>query len=459
MSAEKSKVTPLRGREVDDAETQKHDLTAESSVLGAMMLTREAITTADGYLKAEYFYRAAHQIIFGVILDLFADTKHTGKIDVVCVAAELGRRDLLEKVGGAGYLHTLIGSVPTAANCGHYALIVLEMAQWRALENAGTSARYEGRVGVGDPAEAIDRAALRIADAAAVGSRRVVADDDADGEDEWLEIDAEVLEGVCDESGLTTGLVDLDKGMGRLKPGNLLILAARPAVGKSVLGVQILRYAAVHGGVPGAIFSTEMTRKDIRYRMLAAEAGVNLTRLETHTLTDAETERYIRARPLVAAAPIRIYDSDLSMPAVLARCRRLRSRGHLGIALIDYAQQLSSGKRTENRQVEVAEVSRGLKLMAQELEIPVIAVCQLNRLAEGRSDHKPLPSDLRESGQLEQDSDKIILMYREEMHVETPLNKGVTELNIAKNRNGPTGIVKVQFEGANVRFRNSTYMR
>ena len=435
----------------DQGQLQPHDFPAEQAVLGGMLLSKDAIKDVlDVIRKSRIFYRPAHQIVFEVVYDLYTDRRPT---DTISVAAELGRRNLLERAGGASYLHTLIASVPTAANAGHYARRIVEMARWRAMCEASASIGQIARKTLGDIDAAWDGANRVFADAMSLGADAAAPDDeDAAG---WMELYEQAHEGTADV-GITTGLVDLDKMIRGLRPGNMMVIGARPAVGKSALATTLTRHFAIELGVPVGIVSTEMARRDVRLRMLAGEACIDVGRLEAGRLDGGDLERHDRAFPVVSSAPVTVLDADTSITALAAKCRRLHARGKLRVLVVDYLQQLEPARKVNTRYESVTEVSRALKLLALELDIVVIAVSQLNRGSESRAERRPEMHDLRESGQLEQDADKIILMYREAMHNPTDLNAGVTELIVAKHRNGPTGTVTVQFQGEFVRFVNST---
>ncbi len=429
--------------------TPPQDLIAEQSVLGGMLLSKDAIADCVEILKERDFYRPAHELIYDVILDLYGRGEPA---DAVTVSAELSKRGFAARAGGAPYLHTLISSVPTAANAGYYAKIVRERAIMRRLVEAGTKIVQLGYTTEGEVDDAVDQAQAEVY---AVTERRASED--------YVQLST-LLPQALDEieaiskgigvEGIKTGFKDLDLLTHGLHPGNLIILAARPAVGKSTLGLDIARYASIHDGKTSVIFSLEMSKSEITMRMLSAEARVGLNNIRSGSLSDDEWSRLARRMGEISEAPLFIDDSpNLSMMEIRAKARRLKQRHDLKLVVIDYLQLMSSGKRVENRQQEVSEFSRQLKLMAKELDVPVIAISQLNRSPEQRSDKKPMLSDLRESGSIEQDADLVILLHRDEMY-DSQNRAGEADLIVAKHRNGPTRTITVAAQLHYARFFN-----
>ncbi len=377
------------------ARTPPQDLTAEQSVLGGMLLSKDAIADVVEVLRGHDFYRPAHELVYEAILDLYGRGEPA---DAVTVAAELQKRGELGRVGGAPYIHTLIESVPTAANAGYYARIVRESAILRRLVEAGTKIVQIAYAGDGDADDIVDAAQAEVY---GVTERRTSED--------YLPLSS-IMEATLDEIeaignrggemiGVPTGFADFDELTNGLHPGQMIVVAARPAVGKSTLGLDVARSAAVKHGLTTCIFSLEMSRSEIAMRLLSAEARVPLHHMRTGKLTDDDWTRLARRMGEVSNAPLFIDDSpNMSMMEIRAKCRRLKQRHDLKLVIIDYLQLMQSGKRVENRQQEVSEFSRALKLLAKELEVPVVAISQLNRAAEQRGDKKPQMSDLRESG-------------------------------------------------------------
>jgi replicative DNA helicase len=390
--------------------TPPQDLIAEQSVLGGMLLSKDAISDVVEILRERDFYRPAHELIYDVIIDLYGRGEPA---DAVTVSAELAKRGDIARAGGAPYLHTLISSVPTAANAGYYAKIVRERAIMRRLVEAGTKIVQLGYTVEGDVDEAVDQAQVEVFQ---VTERRTSED--------YVQLST-LLPQALDEieaiskgvgiEGVMTGFRDLDKLTNGLHPGNMIVLAARPAVCKSTLGLDIARQASIHDGKTSVIFSLEMSRSEITMRMLSSEAKVGLNNIRSGALSDEEWSRLARRMGEISNAPLFIDDSpNLSMMEIRAKARRLKQRHDLKLIVIDYLQLMTSGKRVESRQQEVSEFSRHLKLMAKELDVPVIAISQLNRSPEQRSDKKPMLSDLRESGSIEQDADVVILLHRDD---------------------------------------------
>jgi replicative DNA helicase len=378
------------------------DLHAEQSVLGGMLLSKDAIADCVETLRGTDFYRPAHELVHDAILDLYGRGEPA---DAITVADELGKRGELQRVGGQAYLHQLIQVVPTAANAGYYAEIVRERAVLRRLVEAGTRIVQLGYQQGGGDVEDIVNAAQ--AEVYAVADKR-------GGEDyaklsEILEQtlnEIEVASGRTDEMvGVPTGFIELDELTHGLHAGQMVVIAARPAVGKSTIGLDIARAAAIKHNLATAIFSLEMSRTEITMRVLSAEAQIQLQDLRKGTLRDEGWQKLARIMGQISDSPLFIDDSpNMSLMEIRAKCRRLKQQHNLKLVVIDYLQLMSSGKRVESRQQEVSEFSRALKLLAKELEVPVIAISQLNRGPEQRTDKRPQMSDLRESGCLTADT-------------------------------------------------------
>lgn len=427
------------------------DLDAEQSVLGGMLLSKDAIADVVEVLKGQDFYRPAHETIYTAILDLYARGEPA---DPITTAAELVKRGEITRVGGAPYLHTLVNAVPTAANAEYYAEIVHERAVLRRLVEAGTRITQMGYAADGDVDEIVNSAQAEIY---AVTEQRTSED--------YLPL-SEIMEGALDEieaigsrsggmSGVPTGFTDLDSLTNGLHPGQMIVIAARPAMGKSTLALDFARACSIGSGMPSVVFSLEMGRNEIAMRLLSAEARVALHHMRSGSMTDEDWTRLARRMPDVSAAPLFIDDSpNLSMMEIRAKCRRLKQRNDLRLVVIDYLQLMQSGgsRRPESRQQEVSDMSRNLKLLAKELEVPVIALSQLNRGPEQRTDKKPMVSDLRESGSIEQDADMVILLHREDAYEKESPRAGEADLIVAKHRNGPTATITVAFQGHYSRF-------
>jgi replicative DNA helicase len=429
--------------------TPPADLAAEQAVLGAMLLSKDAIADVIESLKLDDFYRPAHGTVYAAILDLYGRGEPA---DAVMVAGELTRSGEIGRIGGAGYLHTLVSSVPTAANASYYARIVAERAVLRRMVTAGTRIVQMGYAGEGEVDDLVDRAQAEVYE---LTSGRTSED--------YLPL-REIFDGTINEIeaiaahngqmvGVPTGFADLDALTNGLHGGQLVILAARPAIGKSTLGLDLARAASIKHGLTSVIFSLEMARNEIVMRLVSAEAQIPLQHMRSGTMSDADWQKMARKSGQIVDAPLFIDDSpNMSMMEIRAKCRRLKQQHNLRLVVVDYLQLMSSGKRVESRQQEVAEFSRALKLLAKELEVPVIAISQLNRGPEQRQDKKPMMSDLRESGSLEQDADVVILLHREDAYEKESPRAGEADFIVAKHRNGPTATITVAFQGHYSRF-------
>lgn len=438
---------PMESRSQD--RTPPNDVAAEQSVIGAMLLSKDAIADVVEVVREGDFYRPAHQTIYSAILDLYGKGEPA---DAVTVAAELSKNGDIARIGGATYLHTLVSMVPTAANGGYYGRIVREQAILRRLVEAGTRIVQMGYAGTGDVDDMVDRAQAEVYD---VTDRRTSEDylplRDIMGE-ALNEIEAISNRG-GEMIGVPTGFIELDKLTNGLHPGQLVIVAARPALGKSTLGLDICRAASIKHGLASVIFSLEMSRNEIVMRLLSAEAQVPLHHMRAGTMSDADWTKLASKMGTVSESPLFIDDSpNMTLMEIRAKCRRLKQRHDLRLVVVDYLQLMTSGKRVESRQQEVSEFSRSLKLLAKELEVPVIAISQLNRGAEQRTDKRPLLADLRESGSLEQDADVVVLLHREDAYERESPRAGEADFIVAKHRNGPTATVTVAFQGHYSRF-------
>lgn len=438
-----------RSFEPESALTPPQDLVAEQSVLGAMLLSKDAIADVVETLREVDFYKPAHATIFGAILDIYGKGEPA---DAITVSNYLSKQGTINNVGGPAYLHTLVSGVPTAANAEYYARIVTERAILRRLVEAGTRIAQMGYAGDNEVDSLVDRAQAEVYE---VTARRTSEDYKPLGEvmtEALHEIEAIENRG-GQFVGVPTGFSQLDEITHGLHGGQLVIVAARPGMGKSTLGLDFARSASIHHGMTSAIFSLEMGRNEIVMRLLSAEAQVRLNQMRGGTLGDEDWKRLAAKMGQVSDAPLFIDDSpNMTMMEIRAKARRLAQRHDLKLLIIDYLQLMTSGRRVESRQVEVSEFSRSLKLLAKELDIPVVAISQLNRGAEQRQDKRPMLSDLRESGSLEQDADMVLLLHREEQYDRDTPRQGEADFILAKHRNGPTGNVTVAFQGHYSRF-------
>jgi replicative DNA helicase len=426
-----------------------HNVEAEESVLGSMLLSKDAIAEVLELLREDDFYRPAHRTVFRSVLELYG---HGDAVDAVTVQEELRRNGALADIGGAPFLHTLVASVPTAANASYYARIVKEAGVLRRLIDVGTQIVQLGFETPQDTERAVDIAESLVYQ---VAQGRVTEDYHSlrDVLTGTLEAIERLHEDHREITGVPTGFADLDRLTSGLQPANLVIVAARPAVGKSTLGLDVARHAAVKAGVPTVVFSLEMSKTELVQRLMCAECTVDMQRLRTGRMEESDWTRLTRSLGKLADAPLFIDDSPgTTMMEIRAKCRRLKQRHGLGLVVVDYLQLMQPSRRFENRQQEVSEISRSLKLLAKELEVPVIAISQLSRQTESRSDRRPMLSDLRESGALEQDSDVVLFIYRDELYDPESPRKGEADLILAKHRNGPTDTVTVTFQGQYSRF-------
>jgi replicative DNA helicase len=426
-----------------------HNVEAEESVLGAMMLSGEAIAAVVESVKVDDFYRPAHQRIFGAILSVYGRGE---PVDAITVVEELKREHLLDGVGGPLYVYNLVESVPTPASAGYYARIVADNALLRRLIEAASHIMSKAYAVPEDPRKAADEAeGLIYAVSRGNESEQVVSLHEL--VDESMAALEHIQQRDSAFAGVPTGFVDLDSLLSGLQKGNLIVIAARPGVGKSSFVTNVARNIAVDAGVPVAMFSLEMSRFEIGMRLLCAEARVAWERVRSGRVATEEWTRIVEAAEVLHEAPLFIVDSgNVTIVDIRAKARRLKSKQGLGLIIVDYLQLMSGHLRTENRQQEIAEVSRSLKLLAKELEVPIIAVSQLNRNPETRADKRPQLSDLRESGAIEQDSDIVMFIHRDDS--DDPTVKGKADIIVAKHRNGPTQTVPLTFLPHLTLFKN-----
>jgi replicative DNA helicase len=440
-----------RHRNARSTRVPPHDLDAEESLLGAMLLSPQAIALAVEVCDASDFYKPAHGHIFDAITSLYGQGEPA---DPVTVADELRRAGLLEAVGGPSTLISLQANTPAISNAGRYARIVEEHALLRRLIGVAGEIAEMGYQVPDDVSSAIDRAEAMVYD---VAQRRVV--DTMSSIRDLLAQSLDHLEALYERgdtiTGVPTGFNDLDERLAGLQKSNLVIVGARPAAGKTSLALGMAAYAAIEAGVPVLLFSLEMSHLEITQRLLCAEARVDATRMRNGGLLESDWPKISQAIGRLGEAPIYIDDNpNLTVMDIRAKARRLKSREGLGLVVVDYLQLMSGRHDAENRQVEVSEISRGLKILARELEVPVVALSQLSRNLEMRSDKRPVLADLRESGSLEQDADVVLFIYRDELYNPDSQDKGIAEIIVAKHRNGPTGVTQLAFLDHHTRFAN-----
>ena len=428
-----------------------HNADAERTVLGAVLVDNAAFNSAAEILTRDDFYRESHRRIFDAMAALGEKSE---PIDVVTLKDELIRGAVLEAVGGAAYLGSLMDGVPRVTNVEPWCRIIKEKSVLRNLIHAGNRIVQSAYEAEEDAASVLDRAEKTIFEIAErrlrqgfIGIRDIV-------KESFRTID-QLSQSKELVTGLPTGFVDLDEKTTGLQKGDLIIVAARPAMGKTSFCLNIAQSAAQRTGETVGVFSLEMSKEQLVLRMLCAEARVDAHKLRTGHLQEKDWARLANAYATLSAAHIFIDDSATLTPLEMrAKARRLKAEHGLGLVVLDYLQLCSSGSRVENRQQEIASISRSLKGLAKELECPVIALSQLSRAPEARQDRRPQLSDLRESGAIEQDADIVMFIYREEEHKPTDENRGVAEIIIGKQRNGPTGTVRLAWIREFTRFEN-----
>ena len=425
---------------------------AEQGVLGSMLLNPSTLIEVIEELDPEDFYYPAHSIIYHAMLDLYSENK---RIDPVILASRLDRSHDLDRVGGAPYLHTLLSSVPTAANARYYAEIVAEKAVLRRLVDAGTRVVELGFEGTEDQElegllDSAQQQVFAVAQKKTAEDYHVLGDLITPTIDELTE-----LQNGGQETGVPTGFYDLDKLTHGLRAGQMIIIAARPGVGKSTLAMDFMRSASLAHGRTSVIFSLEMSASEIVMRLLSAESEVKLSDMRGGNVSGDDWTKINDTLNRIQDAPLFIDDSpNLTMMEIRTKARRLKQQHGLDLIVLDYLQLMSSGKKVESRQQEVSEFSRSLKLLAKELEVPVIAISQLNRGPEARTDKRPQLADLRESGSLEQDADMVMLLYRPDSQDRDNERAGEADIILAKHRGGPIGDVGVAHQLHYSRFVN-----
>jgi replicative DNA helicase len=420
------------------------NLEAEESVLGAMLLSEIAIGAVTEIVDAADFYRGSHGTIYRAMLALWAKGE---PVDAITLANELEERGELEQVGGSGRVAELAALVPAAANVEHYAQIVKENATLRSLIRAGQEITRLGQERIGETTQLVDRAEQIVFD---LSQERIRGDFAHIGPllNESFERITKLYEAGTDVTGVPCGFRDLDRLTSGLQPGNLVILAARPSMGKSALALCIAANLGVRDSMPVALFTLEMSKAEVTQRLMCSEAKVESNRVRSGKLTQEDWPRLTAACDKLMKAPIYVDDTgSITMMELRSKARRLKAREPgLGMIIVDYLQLMTSGATAENRVQEVSQISRNLKVLARDLDVPILALSQLSRAVEQRHDKRPILSDLRESGSIEQDADLVLFVYRDEYYNgEESDSQGVAEVILAKHRNGPTDAVKLSF--------------
>ena len=428
------------------------NLEAEMAVLGSMLIDEAAISVSIESLDAHSFYKDTHQKIFEAISDLYNANK---AVDLITLTDELKRKDNLEGVGGVSFLTALVNSVPTAANINHYVNIVREKSILRTLINNATkivSICYESDGNIDEVVDNAERFIFEVSERKSqVGFLHLkeIIKDSIETIDQLYQKKAHV-------TGIPTGFIDFDIKTAGLQASDLIVVAGRPSMGKSAFALGIAEYAGVIEKIPVAIFSLEMSKEQLVQRMLCAHARVDAHKVRTGYLAASDWPRLTAAAGKLSEAPIFIDDSPaISVMELRAKARRLKMHQDIKLIILDYMQLMrGTDMRSESRQQEISEISRALKALARELNIPILAISQLSRAVEARTDHRPQLSDLRESGAIEQDADVVVLILREEYYKPSAENQGIAEVIIAKQRNGPVGSMKLAFIKEYTRFEN-----
>ena len=427
------------------------NIEAEMAVLGSLLIDEEAIAVAIESLTKDSFYKDIHKKIFEAVLDLYSANK---AIDLITLTDELKRKGILEEVGGVSYLTALVNSVPTAANIAHYVNIVKEKSILRTLINNSTkivSLCYESEGNIDEVVDSAEKLIFEVSDHKPGGGYfhlKEIIKDSIETIDRLYQKKAHV-------TGIATGFIDFDIKTAGLQSSDLIVVAGRPSMGKSAFALGIAEHAGVVGKLPLAIFSLEMSKEQLVQRMLCAHAKVDAHKVRTGYLSVSDWPRLTAAAGKLSEAPIFIDDTPaISAMELRAKARRLKAQQDVQLIIVDYLQLMRGSAGAENRQQEISDISRSLKALARELKIPVVAISQLSRAVEARQDHRPQLSDLRESGAIEQDADVVVLILREDYYNPTSENQGSTEINIAKQRNGPVGTLKLTFIKEYTRFEN-----
>lgn len=430
--------------------TPPHNIEAEQSLLGAMILDKDAIGDGSEIVKPEDFYKEAHREIFEAIIDLYNLNE---PVDLITLSNGLEARGVLTRVGGIGYLSDLTSAGAAATNARYYAKIVEEKSILRRLIRASSEIVEKG-YGAEDPAALLDLAETRIFD---ISQKRA--------KDGFVQIQS-VLMTTFDQienlymtgsatTGLSSGFIDIDRKTAGLQRSDLILIAARPSMGKTAFAINVCQNAALHSNATVAIFSLEMSKEQLVQRMLSGESHIPIQNLRTGRLEAEDWPKLVNAMGPLSKAGVYIDDTPaITVTEMRAKCRRLKMEKGLHLIMIDYLQLMSGGSKVESRQQEISQISRNLKALAREMDCPVIALSQLSRAPELRADHRPILSDLRESGAIEQDADVVMFLYRDEYYFPDSEKKSIGEVIIAKQRNGETGTVDLAWLGQYTKFAN-----
>lgn len=428
------------------------NIEAEQAVLGAMLIKKEAIAEVQEILQPDDFYREAHRIVYEAMVQL---QNNDEAVDLVTLTEQLRKSEQLDKIGGLAFITQLANAVPTAANVVYHAKIVKEKAELRSLINAATaiaSAAYEDNTDVENIMDDAEKKILAVANRQNGGAfesmKSIVM--------RTFERINVLYESKGGLTGISSGFKDLDKLTAGLQKSDLILVAARPSMGKTAFTLNIASYVGTHGGKV-AFFSLEMSKEQLMQRMLCAEGGIDATKLRTGQLDTPEWNKLVHVADTLSRAPIYIDDTaGITVMELRSKARRLKAEHGLDLIIIDYLQLMQGrpSKNGDNRQQEISEISRSLKALARELDVPVIALSQLSRSVESRQIKKPMLSDLRESGSLEQDADIVMFLYREDYYDKDTENKNITDIIVAKHRNGPVDTISLFFQKEYTKFRD-----
>jgi replicative DNA helicase len=428
------------------------NLDAEESVLGAMMLSAAAIEAVSEIVDAGDFYRASHAAIYLAALDLY---QHGQPVDAITIADKLDERGQLADVGGKERVHELAALVPASSNARHYGRIVREMATLRGLTTVGEQIQRLGWDRPGETPELVDQAERLVFDLAQHRIRGSWHHVEGIVRETFEQI-TKMYESGGEMTGTPTGFRGVDQMTSGLQPGNLVVVAGRPSMGKSAFALGVAANLGIRLGIPVGIFTLEMSKIEVVQRLMCADAHVELQRLRAGQLNQEDWSRLVKACDTITKAPLYVDDTRMTtMLEIRSKARRLKAREpNLGLVIVDYLQLLGSGS-IEHRVQEVSEISRSLKMVAGDLDVPVMALSQLSRAVESRADKRPILSDLRESGSIEQDADLVLFLYRDEYYNEQSEDQGLAEVILAKHRNGPIGSEKLNFLKRYAKFSDS----
>lgn len=428
-----------------------HSVESEQSILGSILLDKHAMVTVSEIIKPEDFYKEAHKIIYDAMMSL---SNKGEPIDLITLTEALKKDDSLDIVGGISYLTSLSTIVPTTSNVKYYADIVKEKSVFRKLIKASNDILNLGYNNATKIEEILEQAEKKIFDIS-----QEKASDDFKGINEVLMSAYDSLEDLYNNkggvTGITTGFTDLDKKINGLQRTDLILIAARPAMGKTAFSLNLVQNSALQAGISAAVFSLEMSKEQLVQRMLSAQSTVELKKLKTGNIDENDWPRIIDSMAVLSNSKIYIDDTPgITIPEMRSKCRKLKMEKGLDLILIDYLQLMEGDGKNESRQQEISKISRSLKMIAKELNCPVVALSQLSRAPEQRSDHRPMLSDLRESGAIEQDADIVMFLYRDEYYNPDSDRKNIGEVIIAKNRHGETGTAELVWLGEIQKFAN-----